>query len=283
MRDLALSVSASTPRVQLLLRQAQQSAVAGQFQTALLLLRSAVAFDTGFVSLNEYGILLLAVDQYDEAQQQFQELLKRAQEGNSLHWQIVALHHLASCYRMQKCWTLASSFQQRALKLLDQLQVDEAEVEPVETEQTDMLSAVLSGLANDAMTRGEFEYAEELLNRSLRYELLAGSMPGQAADLGSLGVLALLRKKPKRAWRLLVRAYRIHVRLGDMHQIGCDLSNMALAAEQLGRWTVAQKLLDRAEARFELAEAPTMVAKVQAQARDVARIAGVRQRDPLLN
>ena len=114
-------------------------------------------------------------------------------------------------------------------------------------------------------------------------ETAAGSLAGQAADWGSLGLVATFQERYGAAVASLLRAYRRHRQLGDAYGMGCDLLNLAEVARRLRRTNMSHRFLRRALARFESIPAPRQTLKTRLLLEQTARVAEVRSRNPRLN
>jgi len=156
----------------------------------------------------------------------------------------LASHNLAAVYREQGRNEVAASWQQQSI--LAEITHGHGPGAAGELQT----ACDLTGLANDALCTGEYPLAEELLLRSLQLEKAAGSLSEQAADWGSLGVVALLNGEIDVAVSRLWQAYRLHGRLDDVRGAGCDLLNLAELALCCGRQRLAGRFLQRTQARL---------------------------------
>ena len=213
-----------------------------------------------------------------EAQQQIHDALPREgdtqlEEGERALILSALLHNQAVATRSRGDFATAATLQQQSMKL----QLDETgEVTPED----------LSGSAADAIYRGDFDLAENLLLRSLHEETDSGNQAGIAADCGNLGLLAGLRGNLAVGIRFLGRAVRLHRELGDDLGSGTDYLNLAELFRTAGRWSLAARCLRRAKKHFRTAGAPSSMKKAEArlaELSDLQMLDDVKSRDPLLN
>ena len=181
------------------------------------------------------------------------------------------LHNLATIERRLGDWSSARSLQSSALSA------------SLESGDSEADAADLTNRALDAMATREYEFAENLLLRSLMIEHNVGSLGGQAADYGNLGVLAGLRGDLHVGVRFLARAYALHRTLGDEFGAGSDLLNLAEFFVSLGRLSLAARCLDRAVGNFQRSNSGRSLKTATARLAEVRRVIGVMQHDPSLN
>lgn len=264
-----------TPRVLSFLERAEYLAAAGRLIEAETAFCEAIAIDEGFSARNRWGCFLLTADRCDEAIEQFCVIAFKAQLRGDLHAFAVASNNLAAAYRAAGCHSEAARWQQQSIKTESERSGSGA----ISTQA----DCDLANRANDAMQVRDYVLAEKLLSRSLVIGLASNSLSSIAADYGSLGVLAVMQNQGARAVACLKRAYELHRRIGDEHGIGCDLRNLAVLCERLGRWRAAVRFLDRALLRFESINATAMAAQTRAWREEMLRVAQVRERNVLLN
>lgn len=180
------------------------------------------------------------------------------------------LNNQAGVCRSLGAFAKAAALQQQSLKV--QLSIS-GEATPAD----------LAGAAQDAILRGEFGIAENLLLRSLHQETAAGNQAGIAADCGNLGLLAGLRGQLAVGIRFLGRARQIHLKLKDDLGAGTDFLNLAELFRTAGRWSLAARSLHRAKKHFERAGAPASIRHVNARLKELNKLDEVQSRDPLLN
>jgi tetratricopeptide (TPR) repeat protein len=270
-------VTASTPadsdrRVSVLLERAEALAAEHRLADAKAAFLTAIRCDSGHTARNEYGRFLTRTESYDEAVEQFSILLTQAKATGDEQLRSTATNNLAAVYRELGCPDIAARLQQQAIA-----------AEMATGEDTYPTSCVLANRANDAILAGDFHLARCLLRRSLALEVEAKSLAGQAADWGSLGVIAGLEGNTGEAIGCLRRAYQLHQRLSDAHGAGCDLMNLAETFRTIGRWRAASRCYLRAMRRFEQAGSPQSIQRAQAQRDETERLAAVLRRDVSLN
>lgn len=254
----------------------------GQFQAALAAFRAAslcpdfvegkLAFASFLSRREEHSAAEILLK---EARQQLHDATSREgaaqiEEGERALTLSALLHNLAVATRSRGDFTTAASLQQQSMKL--QL-----------NETGEATSEDLSGSATDAIYRGDYDLAENLLLRSLHEETDSGNQAGIAADCGNLGLLAGLRGNLAVGIRFLGRAVRLHRELGDDLGSGTDYLNLAELFRTAGRWSLAARCLHRAKKHFRKAGAPSSMKKAEARLAELKQIEDVKSRDPLLN
>ena len=256
----------------------------GHFQAALAAFRAAslcpdfiegkLAFASFLSRREEHSAAEILLK---EAQQQIHDAPgegdAQLEEGGRALTLSSVLHNQAVATRSRGDFATATTLQQQSMKL----QLDETgEVTPED----------LSGSAADAIYRGEFDLAENLLLRSLHEETDSGNQAGIAADCGNLGLLAGLRGNLAVGIRFLGRAVRLHRELGDDLGSGTDYLNLAELFRTAGRWSLAARCLRRAKKHFRKAGAPSSMKKAEArlaELSDLKMLDDVTARAPLLN
>ena len=262
----------SDQRVSALLQRAENLAVANRLTEARAVFTTAIRSDSGYAARSEFGRFLVRIECYDEAIEQFSILLTQAKTiGDELLRSMVA-NNLAAVYRELGRHDTAARLQQQAIA-----------AETAAGADTAPTPCVLANRANDAIMAGDFSLARQLLRRSLALEIEAGSLAGQAADWGSLGVVARLEGSTGEAIGCLRRAHQLHRRVRDARGTGCDLMNLAEVFRAIGRWRAAGRCYGRAVRQFRQAYALASARRAQFQLAETERIAAVLRRDVSLN
>ncbi|MEX0702901.1 MAG: tetratricopeptide repeat protein [Planctomycetales bacterium] len=231
-------------------------------------------------SLVERAEHLAVVGRLEEAGEAYSDLLRIARSNGDALLRSVACANLAALRREAGRFEDAASWQQASLAAATD-RIDESGRSA--SLETALDPADLSGLANDAVRRGEFDLAERLFSLSLADETRRGNVGGEADDWGSLGVVALLAGRPGPALSRLWRAYRLHRRLGDEAGAGRDLLNLGELCRQAGRTRIAFRCLRTAVRLFDGRGAAHLVKRARVLLDDAIRIAEVPRRDPLAN
>ncbi len=204
---------------------------AGRETDALTTLRATVHQQSRYELALGAGSLLAERDALREAIIVWTALIEPASELGRRDVLAAIYSNLAASYRDLGDFSLARSFQQQSLRWQDDFGADD-----------------LLHLANDALAADRLPLALSLL------ESAAASIddedPLQAELIATRGVLALRERTPRFAVRCLIAAYRRHAAAGDWNGIGRDYLNGAVAAEQMGRLSVAQRLLRDAQRAF---------------------------------
>ena len=255
------------------LTRAEWFVAAGRFSDAEASYLEAVASGSPRAR-SEYASFLFRMDRFSEAEALLRALLETAVQTADTRLQIVVTHNLAAVHRVAGNRLTAAEFQQKSIA---------AELRGANAAVSDLSASTLSSLANDALMAGKYNLARKLFRRSLSLETAAGSLAGQAADWGSLGIVALFQGRHKPAVSCLLRAYVRHRQLGDAYGMGCDLLNIAEAARRLGRTNASIRFLQRARSKFESVDAARQSQKANLLREQIARVAQVAGRDPLWN
>jgi len=255
-----------------LLQKAEILASTGRISNTKRAYLAAIHSEPSPLPQISYGCYLLRIDCYDEAIEQFLQLMEIT-TGNRLRASVC--NNLAVAYRESGNFEQAARWQQQSISA-------ETQAKSIDSEQPE-LACDLSNLANDALMAGNYNLAENLLRRSLSLEIAQGSQEGQASDYGSLGVLALLQGNNSQALRLFWRAYRLHCRMGDSRGAGRDLLNLSHLSTQLRKHRTTVRFLNRAIRRFERACAFQLAAQARQQHDEARLISEITERDPLLN
>lgn len=248
----------------------------GHFQAALAAFRAA-SLCPGFVEGKlAFASFLHRREEHSAAEVLLKEARQQiysstsCEEGDRDLTLSAVLHNLAVASRSRGDFATAATLQQQSMKL----QLSETgEATPED----------LSGSAADAIFRGEFDLAENLLLRSLHEETVAENQAGIAADCGNLGLLAGLRGNLAVGLRFLGRAARIHRELSDELGSGTDYLNLAELFRTAGRWSLAVRCLRRSKKHFRNAGAPSSIRKVESRLAELRKLDDVQTRDPLLN
>ncbi|VAX39156.1 hypothetical protein MNBD_PLANCTO02-557 [hydrothermal vent metagenome] len=258
-----------------MLLQAESFYETGSLVDACAMYQSAISKDNTESARVEFGSFLLQIDCPSAAIEQFSKALNKSRQTKNHRLRSVVCNNLAVAFRQQGYFELAVSYQQQSLAAANVA---------IGTRNIGITSSAdLSNLANDAIRKGDLFLAEELLQRSLALEADACSLKGQASDLGSLGVVAILKREPEQALEYLWRAHRLHRRVNDHNAVGCDLLNLAEAYRHLGCCEDASRCLRLAILRFEKVHATGLIKKTKRLQRNLERIDDVYLRDPLLN
>jgi len=270
-------VTASTPadpdrQVSTLLERAETFAAENRLADAKAAFIAAIRFDSGHTARNEFGRFLVRIERYDEAVEQFSVLMTRAKTVGDEYLRSLAANNLAVVHRELGRHDIAARLGQQAIA-----------AETAASPNADPTPCLLANRANDAIAAGDFRLARCLVQRSLALEVKTGSLAGQAADWGSLGVIAGLEGNTREAVGCLWRAYQLHRRLCDARGAGCDLMNLAEVFRTVGRWRAASRCYCRAVRRFEQAHARESIRRAQFQLDETERIAAVLRRDVSLN
>ena len=265
----------SAHRVSTLLQQAESLAAAGRIARARVVFSAASEADATPGARIAFGCFLVGIECYEDALGQLWMAMNAARRTGNDHLVPVCATNLAAVYRELGDFNSASRLQQTAIRA--------AESRDTRHESPGWDAIALSSRAADALVAGELDLAEDLFVRSLSLEIEAGSLAGQAADWGNLGLVAGLRGETEQAGRFLIRSLRLHRRIGDLQGAGRDLLNLAHFAQQLGHRRSAIRCLKRAVCCFERARSPRFVERARIRLLEVSRIAAVLSRDPLLN
>jgi tetratricopeptide (TPR) repeat protein len=261
--------------VSALLARAAWLTRAGHYRDAEAVYRAAVASEAdGVDAQSEYAEFLFRTERFPEAETAFRSLLDAALRTSDTRLRAAATHNLAAVRRATGDARGAAELQQRSVS---------AELQGTETTVGEVSASTLSSLAIDALLAGRFNVARKLLRRALTLEAADGSLEGQAADWGSLGLVAIFQERYSGAVACLVRAYVRHRKAGDAHGMGCDLSNLAEVARRIGRTHASLRFLRRALAKFESVPAPLQAKKTRLLIEQLSRVAEVQSRDPRLN
>jgi tetratricopeptide (TPR) repeat protein len=268
------ATSASLSAASNLLQSAQELEQDGQLEAAMLAFRAA-AFCSEFLEGRlAFAGFLTRREKLAAAATVYRQVLTELRDKDDLpdaaRLTAVATHNLAAICRQTGELNLAATLQQHSLK-------SELEVGDLATPED------LAGCAVDAIHRGDYSLAENLLLRSLHEETAAGNREGVAADCGNLAILAGLRGDLSVGIRFLGRAFQIHRELSDDLATGTDLVNLAELFRTAGRWTLAERCLNRAKRCFQNASAPTSLRKAQSRLSELRRLFEIQDRDPLLN
>lgn len=217
---------------------------AGRDADALTTLRATAhqqaRFDLGLGA----GAVLAERDAWREAITVWTALIEPASDLGRRDVLGAIYSNLAAAYRDLGDFALARSFQQQALHWQDDFGADD-----------------LLHLANDALAADRFPLALSLLESAAAS--IDDDHPLQAELIATRGVLALRERNPRLAVRCLIAAYRRHLAQGDWNGVGRDLLNGAVAAEQMGRLAVAQRLLRESQRAFHQAGQPHWTAEAR--------------------
>lgn len=257
------------------LLQAESFYDEGALAEACEMYQSAIAEDVSSSARVEFGSFLLRIDCPAAAIEQLLKVLEVSKQTQNHRLRSTVCNNLAVAFREKGYFELATSYQQQSLSAAN-VAIGIRNIGITST-------ADLSNLANDAIRKGDLSLAEALLQRSLALEADACSLKGQASDLGSLGVVALLKNEYDMALDYLWRAHQLHRRINDNRNVGCDLLNLAEAYRMLGCCHESQRCLRLAIKYFQKSQATSLVKKAKILQQNLERIDEVYIRDPLLN
>lgn len=226
----------------------------------------------------EEGARCALAGRLGEAIDRFAKALSLAPPGGDSGLRSAASTNLAAVHRECGRFEEAAAWQQVALSA-----AADAHAADADRTDCDIDPADLTGLANDALLRGDHSLAERLHSISLAAEFRRGNLRGVADDLGGLGVVLLLQGRCKPALAKLWRAYRLHRRFDDDAGAGRDLLNLAEVCRRANRPRIAFRCLRHAVRLFDHCGAAHLVARARVLLDDAVRIAEVRLRDPLSN
>lgn len=246
-------------RLYVLLERAEHLASLGRTEAARSTFEQAVRHDPGQLARNAYGCFLRSIEDYRGAIEQFTGLLDAARENSDHELLAIASNNLAAVFRDLGEYELASRFQQRAT-------ASQPECDHVD----------LSNLANDALVSGRYDLAERLVRLSLHMEGEDGSFESEAADRGTLGLLAGLTGNAREGIGLLRSACVLHRRAEDHRGLGADYVNLAFLFGALGRSRAQVRCLRRAVRCYRLASANTSASRARRllrEARSEAKLA----------
>ncbi|MBI3866237.1 MAG: hypothetical protein HY290_30525 [Planctomycetia bacterium] len=192
---------------------------------------------------NELGQFHWHFGAWQAARHEFEQLLRWGQLKNSQPLCEAAWNNLAVVFREIGDAAQASICQQQAWKAAFGT-TDTADLSP------ESLSCHMTNRANDAILAGEFRLAERLLWSALDCDRLSQNLVDEAADWGSLGIVASLTGDFDSAGVRFERAYHIHAQLGDDIGMGCDLRHLAELAMARGDFDEARRFVNRALVHF---------------------------------
>ena len=235
----------------------------------------AIDSDEELQARNEFGCYLLRLEQFEESAEQFSILLECAKVLGNTELRAVACNNLAAAYRGMGHTGIAAVFQQQSIA--------SNLCEACDSTNSNLLACDLANRATDAIREGDLILARQLLYRALALEVADGSLEGQAADWGNLGVVALLMGEYHTAIRALWHAYRLHMRLEDDHGAASDLMNLAELFGKLGRWQASIQFLRRAAVQFKRANSCESLERARLMLKEATRIDDVARRNPILN
>ncbi len=254
-----------------LIEEARQLETLCRIDAAEAVLKAAVTCDPSMATQLALAEFFDRTENFEAARETYRQLWRDAVLQEDAKLLAVVLNNLATIERRLGDWSSARSLQLAAMSA-------SLESGTAETEAADLTNRAL-----DAMATHEYEFAEDLLMRSLVIEHRTGSLAGQAADYGNLGVLAGLRGDLNVGVRFLARAYALHRSLGDEHGAGSDLLNLAEVFVSLGRLSLAARCLDRAVESFQTSNSGRSLRTATERLAEVRRVIGIIQHDPLLN
>lgn len=243
----------ANPSVIQLLDDAEWLAVNGRAEFACALFRRAAERDETGQAINAYGRFLWSRGELSAARDQFRLLLRMADSRNDTGLRSVAWNNLAAIHRELGEESVAASCQQQSWRA--------AQADRPNSDSCRDISAEWSNRANDAILAGDLQLAERLLIASVRWERRFGTSSGEAADWGSLGIVAAMKGYPLTAARHFWRAYRLHRQANDHRGMGSDLMHLGQLYADAGRCRIAVRLLERAIRHFRRAGNNPLAAK----------------------
>ena len=259
-------------KVGVLLKLARELAKNRRHEECYAVYTAAVRLDGTPMARNEFGCYLLEIDRADEAIDQFSSALDCALRLDDKTLRAMVCSNLAAAYRAAGCVETAAAFQQRSIPY-----AGDFESEPSE------LSCDLSNRACDALLAGEYDLAEQLLCRALLLDVQNGSINGQAAVWGNLGVLYGKRGESRRGVQCLRQAFRLHKKVRDVRGLGMDLLNLAELLEHSGQLSRAIEFLRKAIRHFEKARSDRLLRYARTILSNLQRCESLERQNPLLN
>jgi tetratricopeptide (TPR) repeat protein len=229
------------------LERAEFLAERGWLTEAAEAYQSAINADSGSAARCAYGCFLIATQQYRAAIEQFTGLLDAARGARDSELLAFANHHLAVIFRELEDWDLAAGFQRAVL-----------------TGQDSFEAADLTNLACEAVGNGRLRLAAGLVRQAMHLEPDEDADDRNAANWGTLGLIAGTRGQLSEAIRCLLLAYRRHGRQKDWRGMGIDLLNLAEMYARSDRRPARLRALQRAALCFEQAHAPVFRARAEA-------------------
>ncbi len=262
-------------RVQTLLEQAEFWASQKQTERARRLFLKAISLDHGLKSRWEYAVFLSQIGEERSAIEQLTIIWNAAKRQKQPQWARAACENLAVIHRKQGQWAVAWSFQQQAISARVRSQAPRTE--------DDFSISELLATANDAISRGDLAFAEQLVNCAL-----VGSedqnCPGETADAwGTNGAIFLLKRQLPSAWRCFLKAYALHSRAKDLEGVLLDLLNLAAVSREKGRWELARRLLLKAGAFAKMLNDSRLLRKAARLLQEAQRVLAVASRVPEWN
>ena len=230
--------------VSFFLEFAQSLADSGRYEECRAVYQTAIRYDSGVTARNEYGCYLLQIECYSEAIEEFHIVLNSSCRDRNEALSSVVYNNLAVAHRMLGHEALAATFQQQSIAAAARGDVDCRQI-----------ACALSNRGCGAILAGAYCLAEQLLRRALGLERLFGTLAGQAADWGNLGVLLGKRGSISAGIKCLSRAYHLHRELLDHRGLGMDLVNLAELFDQSGCRRKTVRCLRRAVECFDRAHA----------------------------
>jgi tetratricopeptide (TPR) repeat protein len=225
-------------------------------------------------TLNDIGVALWSCGDLEGAQVQFEQLLDlaRCQECEAL--QATAWNNLAVVFREQGESARAAVCQQQAWQ---------AGFGDNSADSQNALSQNLTNRANDAILAGDYTLAERLLNVALEVDVRAGNCADEAADWGSLGIVALLTGQFDQARHCFSMASQIHKRLGDDRCLGCDLGHLGQLSLAEQDWPAARSFIEQSVRCFERAGCKDHARLARANLREIGAYLRIACFDPVRN
>ncbi|HLJ12429.1 MAG TPA: tetratricopeptide repeat protein [Planctomycetaceae bacterium] len=227
------------------------------------------------VTLNEYGQFLWRRGEFGAALVQFERLLTVAYARKCPALRSAAWNNLAVIHRELGETAFAAACQQQSW--------DAASSQLAAAPRHEMLGSDLTNLANTAILSGDYGLAERLLEAALECDVMEGDSSDEAADWGSLGIVAALNGEMDEARKRFVKAYRIHRRLEDDRGVGCDLGHLAELFVASEEWRRARRLMARAIVHFDRAGCRLLASRARQTLLEIGRRERATGCDPARN
>lgn len=255
---LTMKVSKELNRAEILARN-------GAWEAADAIYSTAITVDASPASRIAFGASLATRERYNEAICQLTAGIDLATESGHREALGVIFHNLAAIYRELGDADLARRFQQQSL-----LQSDDCG--PVE----------LLGLANDAWLSRRTELAACLANSCV--ELDQDDLVSEDLEaLATVGVMSGLLEDPRQGIKSLIQIYRQHQSRNETRLAGIDLMNLAILCSEIGWYVAEARLVRRAIAHFDMAQAPVSASRARQLLAHLERLQSLRGFDPSLN
>ncbi len=209
---------------------------------------------------------LCSVGEVSEAIEDLTSLYRSAIENGDDDLRPVVAHELATVFRNLGDRHTAASWQQISLGYSESCS-----------------PADLAGRAADAFLAGEYALADDLIRRSLAWEIQTGNRAGEAADWGTLGLIRAGQDDFEGAVRCFGRAFALHRKISDADGMATDLLNLGGIFGGRSAWQIAFRLFKRAQ--FVASESGNIVLQNRAgeQVQKAVKILDVAKRSPQWN